>query len=104
MSEEFKCNECNASYAHKPNLYRHKRTAHGYKHNPIEKSKSQIELSEEKLNDYIVNGTLTVADIGKLMKLNFSDGADEAFTKGLTTNPSKLKKNELIQLLENIDL
>ena len=25
-------------------------------------------------------------------------------TKGLTTNPSKLKKNELLQLLENTDL
>jgi hypothetical protein len=25
-------------------------------------------------------------------------------TKGLTTNPSKLKKNELLQLLENSDL
>ena len=57
----------------------------------VNTTESEITVEESKSKDLYKN-------------MNTQQLKQLVITKGLTTNPSKLKKNELIQLLENIDL
>jgi hypothetical protein len=54
-------------------------------------TESEITVEESKAKDIYKN-------------MNTQQLKQLVITKGLTTNPSKLKKNELLQLLENTDL
>lgn len=61
------------------------------------------------LNDFVntIESEITVEESKSkdvYRNMNTNQLKQLVITKGLTTNPSKLKKNELLQLLENVDL
>ena len=57
----------------------------------VNTTESEITVEESKSKDVYRN-------------MNTNQLKQLVITKGLSTNPSKLKKNELLQLLENVDL